>query len=173
MHAFTQTSAYVGLGTGLATGWALTAATGRLWLSQQVQWLRRFGRRMPFSAVSAHSMGWGRNQRHQDKVTYYMKPLFRDPRSGYMVMLVRYPAGQVNPSHSHPVGHGMYVLSGSLVTHRGTFGPDTFVWFPSREVMWHGAGSDEDLVALFMAARDLHTEYVRQVLTATSTSRIQ
>ena len=171
MHAIAQTSTIIGLGTGLATGWAMASTTGRVWVGEQLQRVRRLGHRMPFSAVSAHSIGWGRNQRHQDKVTFYMKPLFRDPRSGQSVMLVRYPAGQINPAHTHPAGHGMFVLSGSLETHRGTFGPDTFVWFPGGEIMWHGAGPDEDLIALFMVGRDLETEYVRQVLASASASR--
>jgi hypothetical protein len=32
------------------------------------------------------------------------------------------------------------VLEGELVTHKGTFGPGSFVWFPEGEVMEHGAG---------------------------------
>ena len=30
------------------------------------------------------------------------------------VRLVRYPAGAINPSHTHPCAHGMYVLEGTL-----------------------------------------------------------
>ncbi len=89
-----------------------------------------------------------------------MKLLFSDQQTGCSVKLVRYPAGQINPPHTHVVGHGMYVLKGSLVTHMGTFGPESFVWFPPREVMWHGAGADEELVALFMALGELNTQYV-------------
>ncbi len=63
--------------------------------------------------------------------------------------MVRYPAGFVNPSHTHPCGHGLYVLEGTLVTHKGMFPPGTFVWFPEGEVMEHGATEEGDVTALF------------------------
>ena len=69
---------------------------------------------------------------------------------------------EINPSHFHPAPHGMYVLRGSLVTHRGTFGPDTYVWFPPHEVMWHGAASDQELVVLFIAGPNLSTHYTKR-----------
>jgi quercetin dioxygenase-like cupin family protein len=126
--------------------------------------LKRFtrtGTRDEFTVTSVHSVDWARNQQHQDAVTYFMKPLFTDARSGNRVLLIRYPAGQINPSHIHrTTGHGMYVLKGSLVTHRGTFEPSTFVWFPPGEVMWHGASPDEDLILLFIVGPDLTTQYV-------------
>ena len=68
--------------------------------------------------------------------------LFSDPETGMMVRLVRYPAGVINPNHTHPCGHGMFVLEGNLVTHRGSFGPGSFVWFPEGEAMEHGASAD-------------------------------
>ena len=89
-----------------------------------------------------------------------MKPLHQDPQTGHVVLLVRYPAGSVNPGHRHPVGHGMYVLQGRLVTHRGVFERDAFVWFPPNETMMHGAGPDEDLTVLFMTDESFATRYV-------------
>src|SRR5947208_11685541 len=67
-----------------------------------------------------------------------------------LVRLVRYPAGVINPEHTHPCGHGMYVLEGTLVTHNGAFGPGCFVWFPEGEVMEHGASADGDVVVVFV-----------------------
>jgi quercetin dioxygenase-like cupin family protein len=66
----------------------------------------------------------------------------------------------MNPDHTHPVPHAMFVLEGRLVTHKGTFGPNTFVWFPANEVMRHGAGPDEDVLVLFFSDADLRTDYV-------------
>ena len=66
------------------------------------------------------------------------------------VTLLRYPAGLINPHHTHPCGHGMYVLEGKLVTHRGVFGPGTFVWFPEGDAMQHGASAEGDMTALFI-----------------------
>jgi quercetin dioxygenase-like cupin family protein len=164
LHAPALVGVGVGLGVAISRLVSRTAAAGWLSLSKTLRWLQP--RTPPFTAVNAYSLDWRRNQAHRDAVTYFMKPLFRDSRSGHGVQLVRYPAGQINPSHSHPVGHGMYVLQGSLVTHHGTFGPDTFVWFPPGEVMWHGAGPGEDLVILFMVNGNLSTDYVRRESTS-------
>ena len=41
------------------------------------------------------------------------------------VRLVRYPAGAINPMHTHPYAHGMYVLEGTLVTQDGQYGQGT------------------------------------------------
>ena len=70
--------------------------------------------------------------------------------TGMEIRLVRYPAGVINPPHTHPCGHGMYVLEGTLVTHRGSFGPGSFVWFPEGEVMEHGASADGDVTVVFI-----------------------
>lgn len=113
-----------------------------------------------FTAVHADSIEWRENQAHRDRTRYFMKPLSLADDHGGVLMLVRYPAGQLNPDHMHSVGHGMYVLSGELVTHRGSFGPGTYVWFPANEMMWHGAGRGEDLVAIFCTGAGMDTRYV-------------
>lgn len=151
--------AVVGWGLSVATAWSFGTAAGRRIGRSTIQRLWRRTVRAPFTAVDASTIAWSRNQKNQDAVTYYMRPLFTDLQSRNAVLMVRYPAGQINPPHSHPVGHGMYVLRGLLVTHRGTFGPGTFVWFPAGEVMWHGAGPDEALEVLFMAGPNLRTDY--------------
>jgi quercetin dioxygenase-like cupin family protein len=158
-HVFAATS--VGLSIGFGSAWLVASATGKRWVAETIARLTNRHTKVPFAAVTVASLDWRRNQLHQDAVTYFMKPLFRDQSCGLAVTLIRYPAGQINPAHSHPIGHGMYVLQGSLVTHRGTFGPNTFVWFPSGEVMTHGAGDDEDLLMLFVASDAVRTDYVQ------------
>lgn len=150
----------LGLGGGLGLGF-----TGSAWATRAGRVFRRIFRavRPPpsgFVAVHADAIEWRGNQSHRDRTNFFMRPLPGDDERGHALMLVRYPAGQLNPSHVHPVGHGMYVLRGELVTHRGSFGPDTFVWFPANEVMVHGAGPAEDLVVLFSASAGLDTRYV-------------
>ena len=153
--------ATLGFGFGMVVLWAARSATIDAWVAKIREHLRRSRAASTFKAVSVHELPWARNQLFRDKVTYFMKPLFRHPRSDESIMLVRYPAGEINPSHVHAAsGHGLYVLSGTLVTHRGRFGPGTFVWFPPNEVMHHGAGPEEDLLALFMVGGDCATEYV-------------
>ena len=54
----------------------------------------------------------------------------------------------------------MYVLEGTLVTHKGRFPPGTFVWFPEGEVMEHGASADGDVVVLFITNKGFRIDYV-------------
>ena len=59
-----------------------------------------------------------------------LKPFTFDPDTGMSCMLLRYTAGFINPWHTHDCAHGMYVLSGTLRTHKGDFGPGSFVCSP-------------------------------------------
>lgn len=88
------------------------------------------------------------------------KDLFQDSETGMEIRLVRYPAGFINPRHSHPCGHGMFVLEGTLATHRGTFGPGSFVWFPEGEPMEHGATTGSDVVVLFITNKAFRIDYL-------------
>jgi quercetin dioxygenase-like cupin family protein len=93
--------------------------------------------------------------------SYSMKYLYKNAENHEVYMLVRYPAGQTQPPHIHNYGHGIYVLQGKLVTHQGTYGPGSFVWFPPNEVVAHGASADEDLVILFIRHEDMEIDYVQ------------
>ena len=90
----------------------------------------------------------------------YRKVLYTDPEIGAEIRLVKYPAGVINPRHTHPCGHGMYVLEGKLVTHKGSFGPGSFVWFPEGEEMEHGASPAGDVVVLFITNKAFRIDYV-------------
>jgi quercetin dioxygenase-like cupin family protein len=111
-------------------------------------------------AIDTRTLPW--EERYNEKIgrALYRKELFNDPETGCLVRLVRYPAGVINPKHTHPCGHGMYVLEGNLVTHRGTFGPASFVWFPEGEVMEHGASAEGDVIVLFMTNKAFRLDYV-------------
>lgn len=113
-----------------------------------------------FAAIPADDVDWIGGRQQKAPVTLYIKRLFLDEATGNEFRLIRYPAGQMNPDHTHPVPHAMYVLEGHLVTHRGTFGPNTLVWFPANETMRHGAGPDEDVLVLLYTDSDLRTDYV-------------
>ncbi len=43
---------------------------------------------------------------------------------------MRYDAGFINPWHTHQCAHAMFVLSGTLRTHEGDYGPGSFVGSP-------------------------------------------
>ena len=91
------------------------------------------------TAIDTNALPWEERPNERIGRSLYRKNLIEDPDTGMEIRLVRYPAGIINPSHTHPCGHGMYVLEGALVTHEGQFGPGHFVWFPEGSVMEHGA----------------------------------
>ena len=110
-------------------------------------------------AIDAQALAW--EERFNEKVgrPLYRKNLFEDPETGMEVRLVRYPAGFMNPLHTHPCAHGMYVLEGTLVTHQGRFTPGHFVWFPEGSVMEHGATAEEDVTVLFITNKRFEIHY--------------
>lgn len=111
-------------------------------------------------AIDAPSRPWEEHFNERIGRALFRKELFTDPETGALIRLVRYPAGVINPRHTHPCGHGMYVLEGNLVTHAGTFGPGTFVWFPEGEVMEHGASAEGDVTVLFVTNKAFRIDYV-------------
>ena len=90
-----------------------------------------------------------------------VKMLIDDPDTGMSVAKVKYVAGFTNPWHTHNCAHGMYVLDGILETHKGSFGPGEFVWFPEGERMFHGATPDNDVNFLFITNKTLDIHYER------------
>jgi quercetin dioxygenase-like cupin family protein len=112
--------------------------------------------------IDTRTMPW--EERLNEKIgrALFRKELYSDPETGALIRLVRYPKGVINPRHTHPCGHGMYVLEGKLVTHVGTYGPGTFVWFPEGEVMEHGASSEGDVTVLFVTNKAFRIDYVEE-----------
>ncbi|MGH9719605.1 MAG: cupin domain-containing protein [Bryobacteraceae bacterium] len=110
-------------------------------------------------AIDANTQPW--EERFNEKLgrALYRKNLMQDPDTGMEVRLVRYPAGVINPWHTHPCAHGMYVLEGTLVTHEGSFGKGSFVWFPEGSEMQHGASAEGDVVVLFITNKPFEIHY--------------
>ena len=113
-----------------------------------------------FFAIDTAKMPW--EPRFNEKLgqNLFRKSLYTDPDNGMEIRLVRYPAGVINPLHTHPCGHGMYVLEGQLVTHKGTFGPGHFIWFPEGETMEHGASAAGDATVLFVTNKGFRIDYL-------------
>ena len=132
---------------------------GAFWLAFTHTGLRHYLQKpTEYRAVDTNDMNWVDGAKG-GPAKFSMKFLYKDVNSRQVAMLVRYPAGQMQPPHVHTYGHGIYVLSGKLVTHRGTYGPGTFVWFPANEVVSHGASPDEDVVFLFLRDEDMDIQY--------------
>jgi len=112
-------------------------------------------------AIDTGSMPW--EERPNEKIgrSLYRKNLIEDPETGMEIRLVRYPAGVINPLHTHPCAHGMYVLEGTLVTNAGKYGPGSFVWFPEGNQMEHGASADADVTVLFITNKSFEIHYAR------------
>ena len=115
------------------------------------------------TAVDANALPW--EERFNERIgrSLFRKNLFTDPDTGMEIRLVRYPAGIINPLHTHPCAHGMYVLEGTLVTHAGSYGPGSFVWFPEGEAMEHGASAAADVVVVFISNKPFRIDYVDDV----------
>lgn len=115
------------------------------------------------TAIDANALPW--EERFNERIgrSLYRKNLFTDPETGMEIRLVRYPAGIINPLHTHPCAHGMYVLEGTLVTHAGSYGPGSFVWFPEGEAMEHGASAAADVVVVFITNKPFRIDYVDEV----------
>ena len=110
--------------------------------------------------VDTNNVPW--EERFNERIgrALFRKNLHTDPESGAEIRLVRYPAGVINPRHTHPCSHGMFVLEGKLVTHEGTFPRGTFVWFPEGQVMEHGASPEGDATVLFITNKPFRIDYV-------------
>lgn len=113
-----------------------------------------------FFALDANRLAWEARTNPHLPAPIFRKVLHTDPETGVFFQIVRYPKGVVNPSHTHPCAHAMYVLDGTLVTHQGSFGPGSFVWFPEGEVMHHGASSAGDVTVLLVSNKPFAINYV-------------
>lgn len=112
-----------------------------------------------FFALDSTSMAWEQRINPHLPAPIYRKVLHTDPETGVFFQIVRYPRGVINPSHTHPCAHAMYVLEGTLVTHKGRFGPGTFVWFPEGEVMSHGGAEEGDAIVLLVSNKAFSIQY--------------
>jgi len=111
------------------------------------------------TAIDSNALPW--EERPNEKIgrSLFRKNLIVDADTGMEVRLVRYPAGVINPMHTHPCAHGMYVLEGTLATHDGQYGPGHFVWFPEGSVMEHGATAEQDVTVLFITNKPFEIHY--------------
>ena len=71
-------------------------------------------RDVKLTAIDSNTLPW--EERPNEKIgrSLFRKNLIVDEDTGMEVRLVRYPAGAINPLHTHPCAHGMYALEGTL-----------------------------------------------------------
>ena len=85
--------------------------------------------------------------------------LATDEDTGMYIRYQTYFAGTMTPEHTHPCAHAIYVLSGTLRTNGGDFGPGTCAWYPEGVSAFHGATPNEDLVCLFITNKPFDITY--------------
>ena len=113
-----------------------------------------------YFAIDTHTLPWEERINPNLPAAIFRKVLHTDTETGVFFQLVRYPRGVINPSHTHPCAHAIFVLEGTLVTHRSSYGPGTFIWFPEGEVMEHGAGAEGDVTVLLVSNKPFSINYV-------------
>lgn len=101
------------------------------------------------SSIYDRDLPWSDKLNERDQ-PYQYATLMTDEDTGMFVRYYTYYAGTVTPAHTHPCAHGMYVLSGTLHTNVGDYGPGSFVWFPEGSVGEHGATETGDVTCLFI-----------------------
>jgi quercetin dioxygenase-like cupin family protein len=111
-------------------------------------------------AIDTNALPWEERTIAPTGRSVFRKELYLDPETGMRVRLVRYPAGVINPRHTHPCAHGMFVLEGTLVTHAGRYGPGSFVWFPEGSAMEHGAAAEGDVTVVFITNKPFEIHYL-------------
>lgn len=89
----------------------------------------------------------------------YDKRMVDALEDGIMINFSKYPAGYYKPAHTHPCGHGIYVIKGKLRTEEGIYGPGSFVWHPEGCVCRHGATEEEDCEFLFITNKPFDIFY--------------
>ncbi len=72
----------------------------------------------------------------------FMKPLNLNEKTGSLTALVKFPAGFVEPRHSHSVGHTVYVIENELGSGNSAYTEGTYWYAPANDV--HGPVEQED-----------------------------
>ena len=112
-----------------------------------------------FEVYDSNAMEWGELPIDALGRSVPIKPFTSDPDTGMTAQLIKYEAGFINPWHTHNCAHGIYVLSGTLRTHKGEFPAGSFVWLPEGMTMYHGATEEQDAVILFITNKPFDIHY--------------
>ena len=113
-----------------------------------------------FRSIDVEAMAWIEKPNEKAGKSLFKKDLINDAETGVKINITKYPAGFINPKHDHPCAHGMYVLKGILHTSHGDFSPNSFVWFPEGEAMWHGATENQDVEVVFITNKRFEINYL-------------
>ena len=113
-------------------------------------------------AKDTNRMPWQEQWSSTNQTNIFNKFLLDDPDTGMSIKQMIYPKGYKTAWHTHPCGHGIYVLRGILKTNRGEFGPGCFVWFPQGSVDEHGSTQEMEVEVLFITNKPFGISYTQQ-----------
>lgn len=111
-------------------------------------------------AVNTNDMEWEAHFSVRNHRNNFNKYLLDDDDTGMTVRMILYPKGFLTRWHTHPCGHGIYVLKGELYTDKGVYGPGCFVWFPEGVAAEHGATDRSDVEVLFITNKAFDLFYL-------------
>lgn len=104
-------------------------------------------------------MEWQEQWSTTNKTNILNKFLLDDEDTGMTVKQMIYPKGYWTAWHTHPCGHGIYVLRGILRTNEGEYGPGSFVWWPEGTRAEHGSTEEHEVEVLFITNKPFAIEY--------------
>lgn len=106
-------------------------------------------------------MEWKYRPTSTDGKIFGQKVLVKDPDMKMEIVMNRYPAGFTTYMHTHPCGHGLFILKGQMKINEQYFGANTLIWFPEGCVAEHGATAHEDAEVLLISNKEFSIHYVK------------
>lgn len=106
-------------------------------------------------------MDWSYRPTSTTGKLFGQKKLVEDSDMGMSIVMNRYPAGFTTITHTHPCGHGLYILEGQMKVNNEIYGKDTLIWFPEGCVAQHGASDYEDATALLISNKHFAIHYIK------------
>jgi quercetin dioxygenase-like cupin family protein len=87
-----------------------------------------------------------------------LRLLYRDPDTGAVHYLIRYPVGLRTKLHRHTAAHTIVVLEGRLEVNGQLVGPGAYCHFPAGEAMRHAPaeGTSCLFITVFDGPVDVH-----------------
>ena len=112
-----------------------------------------------YTVIDTKAVEWDKSFNPKLGVDLELLILRKDPNNRAEIRMIRYPKAIANPEHTHPCGHGIFALEGNLRTHKGTYGPGAWVWFPEGETMEQGATDEADMIGILIIEKTFEIFY--------------
>ncbi len=111
--------------------------------------------------IDCRRMDWKYRPTSTTGKLFGQKVLIEDPDMEVSIVRNHYPAGFTTITHTHPCGHGLYILEGQMQVNGKIYGKDTLIWFPEGCVAEHGALEHESADALLISNKKFDIHYLK------------